>query len=624
MVTDAWGIDDGYWDVSGHWHAAPDHTRRALRVAMGGMADIEDPPPRSRLVWFVRHGTGPAIERPADIVLEDGTELRVTRALPPDLPLGYHDLHPSDGGPATRLIVNPARCHVPPGPRSWGFTVQLYAARSRASWGMGDLADLRRIAGWSRVRGAGFCAVSPLHAPRLSPAPEASPYYPSSRLWRNPLHLRIEEVPGWSDDDLALAKAAAAGRALLTDRLIDRTKVWELKQAALEKLFAAFAGDPGFDHFVAAEGRLLARYATFCAMAEHHGAHWFYWPGEHRRPDHPGVDRFAAAHADRVRFHCWLQWLLDGQLSAAGDEIGLLIDVAVGVDPTGYDAWLWQDVLAPRVRVGAPPDEFNDAGQDWGLPPFVPWKLRASGYEPLVQTLRAALRHARGVRVDHVMGLFRLFWIPPGSEPGDGGYVRFGGTELLDVLALESVRAGALVVGEDLGTVESETREQLAERGVLSYGLVWFEPLPPEAFPAQSLAAVTTHDLPTVAGLWSGADAAARRAIGLHAHEDADADLRDRLAALAGVAGDAPVGDVVLGVHRRLAEGSSMLVSATIDDVLEVEERPNHPGTTDQWPNWRLALPVPLEDLESDARALAVTDALTQGRRQPTVAEERD
>jgi 4-alpha-glucanotransferase len=293
-----------------------------------------------------------------------------------------------------------------------------------------------------------------------------------------------------------------------------------------------------------------------------------------------------------------VQWLLDEQLATAGADIALLGDLAVGFDPGGADAWVWQDVVAHGVRVGAPPDAFNAFGQDWGLPPFVPWRLRAVGYEPLVQTVRAALEHCGALRIDHVMGLFRLFWIPDGAQPSDGTYVGFPGSELLDIVALESARAGAVIVGEDLGTVEDEVRAELAERAVLSYRLVWFESEPPEEFPEQALAAVTTHDLPTVAGAWSGSD------------EHADDEQRARLLEVTDLPPTAQVSDVVVAAHARLARAPSMVVTATLDDALCVEERPNLPGTTTERPNWSLALPKDLEDIVDDPVVARVADAL--------------
>jgi 4-alpha-glucanotransferase len=598
-VADAWGIEPGWEDVHGDWHDAADATRSALRVAMGGLPDLDDPPPRTRPVWFVTAGDSPAVERPCDLVLEDGTAVAATRTLPPNLPLGYHDLHPDDGGTVTRLIVVPERCHPAP-VKAWGWAAQLYAARSRASWGVGDLADLATLGRWAAADGASFLAVSPLHAPLPIDHQEPSPYFASSRRWRSPLLVRVEDVAGFDPDDPTLAAAAAAGRALAADRRIDRDRVWALKRAALDHLATTTPAlaEPAFTSWRRAEGRPLARYAAFCALAEHYGTGWRSWPAEHRRPDAPGVTRFVAKHAERVTVHAWHQWLVESQLAVAVDQgVAVIHDLAIGCDPAGADAWLWQDCLADGVRVGAPPDEFSAGGQDWGLPPFVPWKLRAAGYEPLAAVLRAALAHGGGLRVDHVMGLFRLFWIPDGAVAADGGYVRYPGTELLDVLALESVRAGAFVVGEDLGTVEEVVREQLAARDVLSYRLAWFEPGPPTSYPERAFAAVTTHDLPTVAGVWTSVD------------PDADR-VRPRLEALVDEPGDASVPDVVVRLHRRLADAPSRLVSATLDDALAVPERPNVPGSGERAENWNLALPVPIDDLAEHPLVAAVADAL--------------
>jgi 4-alpha-glucanotransferase len=605
-MGDAWGIEAGYWDIAGQWHDTPGATRRALRAAMGGLSDVDDAPPASRPVWFVRHGSGPAVQRPADVVLEDGTLVDVGAALPADLPLGYHDLHPADGGPTTRLIVVPDRC-APAPERAWGWSVQLYAARSRASWGIGDVGDLATLGRLAARQGAGFLVLSPLHAPMPGPSPEPSPYFASSRRWRNPLHLRIEDVPGFDPGDDELAALAAKGRQLNGARVIDRDAVWARKRAALDLLWRG--GDspgPPFRAWRAVRGASLQRYATFCALAEHHGSGWRSWPPEHRRPDAPGVARFAAEHADAVAFHAWLQWLLDRQLAAAAHgSAGFVHDLAIGADPDGADAWVWQDTLASGVRVGAPADEFNADGQDWGLPPFIPWRLRAAGYEPLAELLRGAFERGSGLRVDHVMGFSRLWCIPPGAaSAADGGYVRFPGTELLDVLALESVRAGTFVVGEDLGTVEDEVRAALAERDVLSYRLAWFEPDPPERWPEQALGALTTHDLPTLAGVRGGTD-------------DPGGDLRHRLAELLG--GPIPDDGVLAAAatHRRLAAAPCRLVSATLEDALGVEERPNVPGTTTERPNWSIALPVAVDELAAHDGVQAVADAISEGRRSP-------
>ncbi|MDQ1488467.1 MAG: 4-alpha-glucanotransferase [Actinomycetota bacterium] len=640
-----WGISMGYHDVAGHWREVPPETLTAIRRAMGvsevpaaGAGDDPDggpaPPGTSAhddpVVAF-RPGRAPAevtAGGPWELHTEDGATIPLGSGsvdsgslgsgavLPPDLPLGYHRLRRVGDGWERLLIVSPGRCHLPPDLRTWGWAAQLYATRSRESWGMGDLADLRRLAQWSQRLGAGMCLLNPLHA-TVPDFPQASPYYPSSRCFRNPLYLRIEELPGAGDaagmGSFDLDALAAEGRALNADRRIDRDRVWKLKSTALEHLwrrFSAAGGDPAFDAFRAEQGEALAGFATHCALSERFPGAWADWPEEYRRPDSPAVARFASDHADRVGFHCWLQWLTESQLAAAGAGLDLMQDLAVGVDPGGADAWLWQDTMALGMRVGAPPDEFNTRGQDWSLPPFDPWRLRLARYDPWIRTVRAGLRAAGGIRVDHVMGLFRLWWIPVGASPADGAYVRYRYEEMLDILALESHRAGAYVVGEDLGTVEDFVRHELHDRGVLSYRLLWFEPQRPPEFPRQALAAVTTHDLPTIAGMWTGADLAEGHALGLEPNEEGARAIREKLADWSGSPDDADPAEVVVNTHRLLAQAPSMILTATLDDAAVVEERPNVPGTVDERPNWSMALPVPLEELEESPVAGAIADAL--------------
>ncbi len=294
-----------------------------------------------------------------------------------------------------------------------------------------------------------------------------------------------------------------------------------------------------------------------------------------------------------------------------------MADLAVGFAADGADAWEWQDLLAPGVRIGAPPDLLGPDGQDWGLPPFVPGRLRDVAYRPLAETIRAVACHARGLRIDHVMGLFRLFWIPPGLGATDGAYVRFSGSEVLEVVALESARSGALVVGEDLGTVEPGVRELLADAGVLSTRLLWFEDGAPSSWPTQAMAAITTHDLPTVAGVWSGTDLADQRAAGVTVAADGDADMRHRLRGAAGVDDGAPSDVVIVGAHRHLAEAPAMIVTAALDDLVGAEHRPNLPGTIDEHPNWRIPLPVSVDDLADHPLAEDVAETLGTGRGRP-------
>ena len=630
----AWGVAPGHHHVSGRWVPAPAEGERAALAAM--RAESERPPPSA--TWVVTDDEVVRLPSPATLITEAG-ERRTVAGVLQSPPLGYHTLEFDDG--PVRLIVSPGRCPRPER-RAWGWAVQLYATRSSASWGIGDLGDLRRFGEWASARGASIALINPLHAVAPGPRPEASPYFPSSRKWRNPLYLRIEDIAGAG---LALtageaAALAARGRALNEDRIIDRAKVWELKLVALDRLWTALGQrlPEAAEAWIRAQGASLDTFATFSALAEIHGPDWRRWPDAFWRYDGPAARRFASgAGAARVAFHGWLQWLLDQQLQRAADALPVIGDLAIGSDPGGADAWEWQDVLARGVSVGAPPDEFAPGGQDWGFPPFDPWRLRAAGYQPFVDLVRAALDHTAGVRLDHVAGLFRLYWVPHGADARQGVYVRYPWADLCNILALESHRAGAVVVGEDLGTVEDEARHALAKSGVLSYRVLWFEDRPPSEWPEAALAAVTTHDLPTVAGVCTGADERDRRAIGMAVDGQADAQLLSRLARAAGVAGlaaadvdatdavdagdagdavdaGATLGEVVLGAYRALAASPCLLVAATLEDALEIEERPNLPGTTVERPNWCLALPQLLETIEGDQRVVELADVLRAAR----------
>jgi 4-alpha-glucanotransferase len=536
-----------------------------------------------------------------ELRLEEGGTRRVGGRAPQDLPPGYHQLQPDDG-PAIRLIVSPGRAPLPP-ERMWGFAAQLYAARSERSWGMGDLGDLLQLGAWSTSLGAGLVAINPLHAASPVGRQEASPYFPSSRCFLNPLYLAVDQLPDIAGRP-AVAEAAAAGRDLNRARLIDRDRVWVLKARALEDLYAGFTGDPAFDAYIEGRGLQLQHYATYCLLAEQHGPCWPDWPAEFQRPTSPGTVRAAATPEGqhRIRYHQWLQWHLEEQLRNAADRASVMQDLAVGVDPAGADTWMWPDVFAPGMQVGAPPDRYNQRGQDWAVPAFDPWRLRAAGHEPFIQSLRGVLRHSAGLRIDHVMGLFRLYWIPVGEPPAHGAYVRYPHDELLDIVTLEAQRAGAFIVGEDLGTVEAGVRSQLADRNLLSYKVWWFERQPPEKWPVAALGAVTTHDLPTVAGVWSG-----------HDPDQAGTDgMRRRTRRWTGVQPEAPEAEVIDETYARLSRAPCVLLTATLDDAVAVEERPNLPGTLEEWPNWRLALPYSLEEIEGMALPRAIADRLSR------------
>lgn len=622
MASDAWGIDDGYQDAHQVWRETEPEIRAAILAGMGVAAAAELPPEKA--VQIVRQRTSPRPFQAGKLVLEDGGVVQVAGRFPKDLPLGYHTLWPSDESIAPiRVIATPGEC-VLPTDGQWGWAAQLYAVRSSASWGMGDLADLRRLALWAAGQEAKLLLLNPLNAATPGLPQQASPYYPSSRRFLNPLYLRVEDVPGATLASRELENLSAAGRRLNDERLIDRNAVYRLKQQALQTIWERWSPTAAFEQYCAQRGEPLKQFAGFCALAEQFGQDWRQWPAEYQRSDAPAVASFAEQHRSQVRYHQWLQWLLDEQLARAAREIALVQDLSIGVDPGGADAWAWRDLLAEGCSVGAPPDLYNTQGQDWGLPPFIPHKLRAAGYEPFVQTLRAAFRHAGGLRIDHVLGLFRLYWIPRGFGAARGTFVRYRADDLLAIVALESVRAGAFVVGEDLGTVEEGVREQLAAHQVLSYRVLWFEDEPPGAYPRLSMAAATTHDLPTVAGLWSGHDLAAQHSLGLAPNDAALKEVRNKLASLADLDETARMDAVIEAAYRLLSTSRSMLAAASLDDALAITERPNMPNTIDQWPNWSLALPGGIEALEKSPLAGKIAATMrTRRKRAPQRAGAR-
>ena len=595
-MTDAWGVEESYRDSADRPVPIPDAVRRRLRELVGpAPEDLEQVAP-----LVVRVGDRTVVGR-GDIRLEDGAAVTVDGSLPGDLPAGYHDWQPA-AGPVRPLIVSPGRCHLPAGLRAWGWAVQLYAARSRGSWGIGDLADLRWLREWAGDGGAGFLMVNPLHAAAPSGPQEPSPYSPTSRRFGSPLYLRPELLPGFAQT------GQEAPRELNDRREIDRDAVWRHKRPALRAVFDLDRGGPDFADWQAGQGSALREFAVWCALAEQHGPGWRAWPTSYQRPDSAAVREYAAGHRDEVAFHAWLQWALAGQLRDATAGLTVIQDLPIGFDPDGADAWCWQDLLADGVSVGAPPDALNGNGQDWGLPPFVPWRLRRAGYRPFIESIRASIAGAGGLRVDHVMGLFRLWWIPAGDDPTAGGYVRYPASDLLDIVALESQRAGAVVVGEDLGVVEAGVREELARRAMLGYRVLWFAEDEPADWPALSMAAVTTHDLPTVAGLWSGADRAEQQRYGVDPGVEAVESMRARLGP---VPPEATPAEATAAAYRRLAQAPSTLLVASLEDAFAVTERPNLPGVANR-PNWCLALPALLEDLPGAPGAATIAELLGQ------------
>ncbi len=602
MDPAAWGIAGSYRDA---WQRRVHISRASRRAVLDSMGVEPGQQPIAAARVGVAH-PGESLPVAGELVLEDGTAIGRVAALPPDLPTGYHHL---DGA---LLLVAPPRCHLPRGLRAWGWAVQLHAARSTGSWGHGDLADLAQLAVTTAGQGGGFLTVSPTWASNPGAAiPEPSPYFPSSRRMQSPLYLRVEEVAGAEALGTELVRLAAAGRALNGSPHIDRAAVQELKLRALRAIWEA-AGRPAVpEAFRAAVGPSLRRWATFAMLAEELGPRWRGWPEPYRDPVAPAVLRFAADHAPRVAFHEWLQWQLDVQRGRAGASVSLINDLPIGADPQGFDAWDWQAQLAAGASIGVPPDRFNASGQDWGLPAFVPHLVRQASYRPFIETVRAGLRHAGGLRIDHVLGLFRTWWVPAGASPRDGAYVRYPVDELLAILAIESVRARAVIVGEDLGTVPRGVRSRLAAANVLSTRLVYFERRPPPTFPRKALASVTTHDLPTLVGAWTGSDLADQEAAGLASDAAGLALVRGRVAAVAELPDDADPAAVAIAVHRALAASPAALVAATLEDAMRVTTRPNFPGTLlPARDNWSTALPRPVESLRDDRFVMHLAAAL--------------
>jgi 4-alpha-glucanotransferase len=580
----------------------------------------------------VREGEMPAIGVPGELRLEDGSTRSVRHELPADLPLGWHTL--VIGEQPVSVVVTPRT--LPPVPPAWGWMVQLYALHSAGSWGIGDLADLRTLVEGSAGLGAGAVLVNPVQAITPVTPVQRSPYSPSSRRFANPLYLRVTDTeafrratPEVQAEVIALAPPEGA-------ELIDYDAVWTAKLAALELLWRRSLPLPP-----PPEDADLRDFATFCTLAEQHGADWRKWPEELRHPHGAAVDE-ARRDNPRIAFHSWLQQQCAEQLAgvraaAAGMPIGVVHDLPVGVDPAGADAWALQDVLAPDVTVGAPPDAFSQQGQDWNLPPWRPDRLAAAGYLPFRDVIRGVLANADGIRVDHVMGLWRLWWIPPGRPASEGTYVHYDANALLGVLALEAHRASAIVVGEDLGTVSDEVRTTLKERGVLGSAVLWFqrdedapgEPLlAPARWPANAVASISTHDLPTAAGFLRGTNVEVRAELDQLADPDAErataAQQREELLAELAVHGllppDASEEDLVVALHELLATAASTVLLTSPQDALGEPRQPNLPGTIDEYPNWRIPLPVSVDELLAHPVVLRAIASLRAAR--PVSADE--
>jgi 4-alpha-glucanotransferase len=524
----------------------------------------------------------------------------------------------------------------PPVPRnrSWGFTVQLYSVRSRRSWGHGDLRDLADLAAWSaRDLGAGFVLINPLHAAEPLPPVSPSPYLPMTRRYVSPLYLRVEDIPEYQRLDARQREridglAAPLRAASATVDLIDRDAVWAAKRAALEIIHRVPLSDrrhEEYQRFRCREGRDLEDWATWCVRAERHGPDWRAWSAPDRHPARAGVPGRVAT--DTADFHAWLQWQADQQLAAAqraalaaGMGAGIIADLAVGVHPGGADAWAHQDLLVGGLSVGAPPDEFNQLGQDWSQPPWHPRRLAEAGYQPLADLFAAVLRRAGGLRVDHVMGLMRLWCVPQGMPPDRGAYIRYDHRATVAALAGQAARAGGLAIGEDLGTVDDWIRRYLAASGIMGTDLLWFArepdgaPLAPGHWRRNSMATVGSHDLPPVAAFRTGEQVTVRARLGLLKQTEAAersaagrmlSGWRDALAGQGLIpAGPLPGPDeFTVALYAYLARTAAVLVGVSLADAVGDRRAQNIPGTSDQYPNWQIPLcdaggrAVLLEDL---------------------------
>jgi 4-alpha-glucanotransferase len=594
--------------------------------------------------------------RGCEVEVATGTLAAVLAALGDAPPLRPPRQPPAGDGGASRAAADAAGSNKPqrapaPGQRSWGFTVQLYSLRSRASWGHGDLRDLADLATWSgRELGAGFVLCNPLHAAEPAPPVSPSPYLPMSRRFVSPLYLRIEDIPEYvrlrpADRERIDALAAPLRARNATGALIDRDAVWTAKRAALGILWRAPGGpqrQAAYEKFRTEGGQALDDWATWCALAEAHGSDWRAWPQSLRDPRADAVARERHRLAGRAAFHTWLQWLTAEQLAVAqraardaGMSIGVIGDLAVGAHPGGADAWAGPGVLVTGVSVGAPPDEFNPRGQDWALPPWHPQLLAACGYRPLAGLIGGVLGHAGGIRVDHVMGLLRLWWVPAGMTPDRGTYVHYDHEATTGVLAGQAARAGAIAIGEDLGTVDPWIRRYLASRGVLGTSMLWFEragdgsPLPPSAWRRDCLATVGTHDVPPAASFVTGEHVALRAGLGLlirsEVAERADAERavaawRDALAAEGLIAGDQmPSPDeFTVALYAFLARTPAVLIGVSLADAVGERRPQNLPGTSDEYPNWRIPLagpdgrPVLAEDLPAHPGVRAIGAVMTK------------
>ena len=600
-----------------------------------------------------------------ELVLEDGSRqggrLDEQARLPAIATPGYHQLELA--GRRVTLAVAPHACPrvEDVAPNAWGLTVQLYGLRRPGDGGLGDTLALEALARNAAAHGADALGISPIHAMFTGNSGHYSPYSPSSRLFFNILHSAPEAILGDTPLRIAIESCGLTEELERLEQLelIDWDAVSRTRQCLLRVLYDDFtkggnALQADFDSFRQAGGEALENHCRFEALhaalrsPEGHPQHWRDWPEQYRSPQNPAVDEFARTHADEVSYYAFCQWLIARGLEraqtaarSAGMKIGLISDLAVGADGGGSQAWSRQDEVLAALSVGAPPDIINRQGQSWGISAFSPWGLRANGYRAFIEMVRANLAHAGGMRIDHVMGLMRLWVMPAGAGPMEGAYLNYPFDDLLRLLSLEAWRRNAVILGEDLGTVPDGLREKLADRGLLGMRVLFFERdhhgnfKTPMEWPRSALATSTTHDLPTINGWWQGHDIDWRIRVGQHQEHERPAQLEERERERAGllrllreyaaeVQGDLTDPDVLAeACGAFIGHTPAPLALFPVEDALCLLEQPNMPGTTDTHPNWRRRYPGDSATLLDSPACTRRLETLARARRQTTGSNAR-
>jgi 4-alpha-glucanotransferase len=573
-------------------------------------------------------------------VIAEGASRDRAVTWPADLPVGSYRLHLTDASLLSEqvpFIVAPPKAFGGDFDRTWILAVQLYGVRSSRNWGMGDFTDLEGLIGLAAGLGAGGVGLNPLHALFDDRPADCSPYSPNSRLFLNPLYIDVEKLAEVSPS--AFADSGAAISRLRESDIVDYIAVAEAKWRALRSAFAAFKADPNagrqaaFAKFRAERGALLSRFACFEVLRHKFEGPWWEWPEEWQHPDDTQCEKLRAGpDVAEIEFVEFVQWAADQQLQSCrklatrlGMKVGLYLDVAVGVQSDGFDAWNEQVAISRHLAVGAPPDPLNTAGQNWGLAGFNAAGLEVQSFEPFRDMLRASMRHAGAIRLDHVLGLKRLYLVPHGFAARNGVYVQMPFEALLAVTAQESVAHRCVVIGEDLGTVPEGFREQMADWGIWSYLVMMFERDDRGSFrgidhyAANALVTFNTHDLSTYAGWRCFSDLALKRSLGIDPGESDDARWH-ALAMLTDVLRHQAIdGHDLYAVVKFLAQTRSRLLAISLEDLLGVIDQPNIPGTIDEHPNWRRRLPLAIDEMAAAIDLAALRDATGERTQERTV-----